>query len=115
MGMSHESRDTVTPPQLITAPLAKGHVLPIAGNLQPTDKSGFASWEEFSFFEPLKTSFRNVGASSQSKVEKQSSKSQSGKASGAEWDELGRLELHPALQIPEGDLKAEPGRCSRGQ
>lgn len=60
-------------------------------------------WEGFASPELLKTSFRNVDASLQSTVEKQSSKSQPGKPSGAEGDELGRLEPHPALQIPEGE------------
>lgn len=58
-------------------------------------------WEGFSF-EKLKTLFRNVNASFQSKVEKQSAKSQTGKPRGAEWDELGRLQPNPALQIPGG-------------
>lgn len=43
LGMPHVSRDIVSASQLITAPLAKGHILPIAGNLQPRDRSGFAS------------------------------------------------------------------------
>lgn len=62
-------------------------------------------WEGFSF-EKLETLFWNAGASLQSKMEKQFAKSQTGKPSSAEWDELGRQEPHPALQIPGGNLKA---------
>lgn len=43
LGMPHVSRDTVIPSQLVTAPLATGHDLPAAGDLEPWDEEGFAS------------------------------------------------------------------------
>lgn len=38
LGMPHVSRDTVIPSQLVTAPLATGHDLPAAGDLEPWDE-----------------------------------------------------------------------------
>lgn len=114
LGMPWVSRDTASPSQLLPAPLAKGRALPMAGSLQPGDKSGFASLVGGfclccgRVFPPLNHSKLHSGMLMPHYQKRwKSSKSQTGEPSGAEWDERGRLEPHPALQIPEGEPKGK--------